>query len=436
MRSPEVVDRCTEYVLASARHVVGVCGPRAAGSDGERRAQEYFQRELEPAVDGPVTVDAFPVAPRAFAAAPLVSGLFLLGAILSWWVSLAWAMALSTLSVVTLVVEVGLYWQLLDPLFPQRSSHNVLGIQRPSGPALRRLVLNAHADAAYEWRWLHLWPARFPLLVYYSLASVAIVFCTNAVMVAGECCGVHTGGLRTAVGLAELAFVPGAVIGIGFISFSRVSPGANDDLSGAAIVIGLAKHLRACGLRPEHTELAYLITGSEEAGLRGAKAFMDRHAEAWQDVPTVFITLDTIRDLEHLHVYNRDRNATVRHDPLLCQLLHDAGRRCGRELGYASVYLGSTDATAFTLSGHRAAALCAMDPRPADYYHNRRDCPDNMSSPCIRAVIEIVLEAIVEYDRHGLPTPVEYGHAESSRRTVVPSNVNATCVTTTKAWPE
>jgi hypothetical protein len=119
----------------------------------------------------------------------------------------------------------------------------------------------------------------------------------------------------------------------------------------------------------------------------------------------------------------------VRHDPLVCQLLHDAGRRCGVELGYASVYLGSTDATAFTLSGHRAAALCAMDPRPADYYHNRRDCPDNMSGQCIRKTIEIVLEAIVEYDRHGLPVLAEYCLVKPNRSAVVPSN-DAVCRST------
>ena len=164
------------------------------------------------------------------------------------------------------------------------------------------------------------------------------------------------------MGLAQLAFVPGAVSGIWFTSFRHVSPGANDDLSGALLVAGLAKYLRAGGIQPEHTELVYLITGSEEAGLRGAKAFTRRHRDDWRDVPTVVVTLDTIRDLDHLHVYNRDRNGTVRHDPLVCQLLHDAGRRCGVELGYATVYLGSSDAAAFTLAGHRAAALCAWIP--------------------------------------------------------------------------
>ena len=429
MRSPDVVDRCTEYVLQTARHVVDSCGPRAPASDGERQAQQFMCRELEPATDGPVTTEAFAVAQRAFMSAPCISGLLLLGAILGWWASLNLALVLSAGALLTLVFEIGLYWQLVDPLFPKQTSHNVLAIQRPSGQVSRRLVLNAHADAAYEWRWLYLCPRLAPFLVYYGLASIAIVFCIDAAMVTREYCGVNTAGHHLAVGLAQLAFLPGAAIGIAFTSFRHVSPGANDDLSGALIVAGLAKYLRASGIRPENTELVYLITGSEEAGLRGAKAFTQCHKDDWNDVPTVVVTLDTIRDLEHLHVYSRDRNGTVRHDPLVCQLLHDAGRRCGVELGYASVCLGSTDATAFTLSGHRAAALCAMDPRPADYYHNRRDCPDNMSGQCIRKTIEIVLEAIVEYDRHGLPVLAEYCLVKPNRSAVVPSN-DAVCRST------
>ena len=54
-----------------------------------------------------------------------------------------------------------------------------------------------------------------------------------------------------------------------------------------------------------------------------------------------------------------------------------------------------------------AAALCAMDPYPADYYHNRRDHPDNMSRECLRETTAILLEAIDRYDRHGLEADEE-----------------------------
>ncbi len=402
MHSHDIVDPVADYVLKTARHVVDSFGPRPPASGGEQQAQQFMRGELEPVTDGPVTIEAFSVASKAFFAPPAISGLLLTAAIVGWWVSLWLALSMSAAAILILVCELGLYWQLIDPLFPKRTSHNVAGTQRPSGKVLRRLVLNAHIDAAYEWRWHSRFPGSLPFVLPFALASVAIVFCIDAAAVVLECCEAFGPYLHTAVGFTQLAFVPGALIGIGFTSFRRVSPGANDDLSGALMVAGLARFLRASGFQPENTELVYLITGSEEAGLRGAKAFKGRHISDWKDVPTVVVTLDTIRDLDHLHVYNRDRNGTVRHDPAACRWLHDAGRRCGLELGYATVYLGSTDATAFTLAGIPAVALCAMDPSPADYYHNRQDHPDNMSRECIGKAIEIVFEGIRQYDQRGL----------------------------------
>jgi hypothetical protein len=398
-----LVDDCSDDVLRMTRHVVESFGPRPPGSQGERQAQHYLRDQLEPAGDVPVLMEPFPVAPQAFMAVPLLIGVLLAAAIVSWWVSPWLALAVSTAAVAILFVELGLYRQLIDPLFPKRTSHNVLAVRRPSGEVRRRLVLNAHPDAAYEWRWLVHLPRRFRLVVLYAFGSLGVVFCLDAAAVVLELGGSDGERLRVPLGLVQLALLPAALIGATFTSFRRVSPGANDNLSGAMIVAALARRLHEAGIRTENTELGFLITGSEEAGLRGAKAFVLEHADDWRDVPTAVVTLDTIRDLEHLHVYSRDRNGTVRHDPRVCRLLHEAGQRCGVELGYASVYLGSTDATAFTVAGIPAAALCAMDPRPADYYHNRRDRPESMNRACVAKALEILLEAIDEYDRRGLP---------------------------------
>ena len=236
---------------------------------------------------------------------PAVTGLLLAGAIGGWWVSPWLAMVMSATAVLIVVGELGCYRQLIDPVFPKGTSHNVRATQQPSGKVLRRLVLNAHPDAAYEWRWHYWFPRTFPLLVGCGFATIVAVFLIDVAAVALDSVGALAPGPRTALGLVQLAFVPGALIGITFTSFRHVSPGANDNLSGALIVVGLAKHLRAGGRRLKNTELVYLITGSEEAGLRGAKAFMRRHAGDFRDVPTAVVTLDTIRDLAHLHVYRR-----------------------------------------------------------------------------------------------------------------------------------
>jgi hypothetical protein len=291
----------------------------------------------------------------------------------------------------------------LDPFYPKQTSVNVVATQKPSGTITRRLVLNAHPDAAYEWVWLQRSPRWFPVLLYCSLGSLLAVFAIDILLIVLRLCESPSyPGWWFWLGVFQLSLLPGGLIGVFFTNFRQVSPGANDNLSGVFLAVGLAKYLHETSTRLANTELVFLITGAEEAGLRGAKAFVRQHQGQWNDVPTAVITLDTIRDLEHLHVYDRDRNGTVRHDQALCDFLRDVGQRCARPLGSASIYLGSSDAAAFTLGGIRSAALCAMDPAPADYYHNRRDHWTNMSPECIRKTIEIILQAVHDYDRHGI----------------------------------
>ena len=205
------------------------------------------------------------------------------------------------------------------------------------------------------------------------------------------------------LGIAQLLLLPSLYVGYRFTDFRHVSPGANDNLTGTFISVGIAKYMRAAGQRLENTELVVLITGSEEAGLRGAKAFAEMHPDFANDVETIFVAIDTMRDLEHFTVYNRDLNGTVRHDPAVCKLLQDAGTASGRKLPYGTIFLGSSDGTAFTQAGWRTGMLGAMDPTPADYYHNRRDTADNMNPECIGATIDVVMAALAQYDKVGLP---------------------------------
>lgn len=398
------LDACAAYVLDRAKYVIQTFGQRPPGSEAETRTQQLVQRELSEACDTPAELEPFPVAQKAFMGMQAVSGTLAVLATIGYWISPWLAVALSTSAIVVLYFQLLRYRRFLDPFFPWKTSHNVYAAQKPKGELRRRIILNAHPDAAYEWRWLYNYPRYFKFFVLCSLAALFLKWGSDlAFLIIGRGESPAQSTLGIAIGLMQLALAPGALIGILFNDFRHVSPGANDNLTGTFLVTGIAKFLKQAGWKPEHTEILYCVTGSEEAGLRGAKHFAARHKAALSDIETIVVALDTIRDLEHLHVYNRDLNGTVAHDPAVCKLLKDAGADCGLHLQYATVFLGSSDATAFTQAGYRAAALCAMDPAPADYYHNRRDDWNNMNPACIRKTAELVLAAILKYDREGLP---------------------------------
>lgn len=399
-------DACAQYVLDRARFVIESFGPRPPGSEAERRTQELVRADLEGCCDGPVSFEEFAVAQKAFFSMQRISGVLTVAAVAAYWAHPALGMLFALAAAVVMYQQLLRYRLFLDPLFPKKPSYNVAGKQSPAGATKRRIILNGHPDAAYEWRFNYLAPKWFPRIVLYTLIGLLL-------LVAGTTFGTilavlvpdSTRGIVRGIGVVLLFAAPGGVIGILFNNLRVVAGGANDNLSGTFIATGILKFLRENGIRLEHTELMALSTGSEEAGLRGAKAWAARHKKECEDVETIVIALDTFRDLPHLTIYHRDMNGTVAHDPAVCRLLKDGAQAAGRDLPYGSIYLGSSDGAAFTQAGFRAGMLGGMDPHPAHYYHNRRDTWEIMDKDCVRAVIEVLLETIRLYDERGLPAP-------------------------------
>jgi hypothetical protein len=402
MLSPEQVRACAAYVLEKARYTIEHFQPRPPGSIGEAEVQRLVLDELNECVDD-AYCQPFMVAPKAFMSLQRVAGLFILAAVAAYWISAWAALACSSAAIVVIVFELVLYKQFIDPFFRKRESSNVCGRLAPSGIPRRRIVLNGHPDAAYEWRFLYRYPKAFRFLVPLSIVGMLLVFFID---IAFAFLGGQPQGIWFGLGVLQIVLAPTALIGILWSDFRHVSHGANDNLTGTFIVTGIARQMKDAGLRLENTEVLFLITGSEEAGLRGAKAWCDVHADEMEDIETIFLALDTFRDLNHMAVMNRDLNGTVAHDPRVCKLLKDAGAACGLDLPYASVFLGSSDGTAFTQAGLAACAFAAMDPAPADWYHNRRDHWSNMDEECVRRAVEVVCEAMRRYDTDGLPLPL------------------------------
>ncbi|GMV99406.1 MAG: hypothetical protein AMXMBFR84_05450 [Candidatus Hydrogenedentota bacterium] len=403
MISIEHSELCVRYVLERARHVIETFGPRPPGSEAECKTQELVRADLEACCDGPVSFEEFQVAPKAFFSMQAVGGVLTVLAFALYWLHPGLALAAQLAAAVVMYFQLLRYRLFLDPFFPKKPSYNVAGRQQPKGAVKRRLILNGHPDAAYEWRFNYLMPKWFPIIVLYTVAGL---IAANAIYVVATLVALIAGPSSPRalwqIGILAALFVPAGIIGILFNNFRIVAPGANDNLTGTFIATGILKYLRESGDPLRNTELMAVITGSEEAGLRGAKEWAMRHKAECGDVETVVIALDTFRDLPHLTIYNRDMNGTVALDPAVCDLLKRAALATGRDLPFGSIYLGSSDGAAFAQAGFRTGMLGGMDPHPAHYYHTRRDTWEIMDEVCVQATIEVLLEAIRLYDEEGL----------------------------------
>ena len=396
-------EKSVSYICDEIKNVIVNFGDRDPGSEGENKALDYMAGQLGEMCDK-VDRDTFKVAPHAFFGWTYFVAVFMTLAVPVYFLSPVMVFVCIALSLVPMLFQFVLYAPFLDPLFDKRDSGNVMGTYSPSGEVKRRIIINGHSDAVYEWHWHYVGGYKMFLssiiLVILGVVYMFAIAVTACVM-DGPFGMVEES--RIWIGVAGIAFVPFFLAFWLFADTRKVVPGANDNLTACYMAIAAVKALKDNDIRLENTEVVALITGSEEAGLRGATAFAKQHPDyaREENVETVFITYETLRELEYLGIYNRDLNGTVKNDQAACDIYKKCAARHGMDLKFGSVFAGATDAAAFSKAGWRATSGAAMNPEVEKYYHTRLDNYDNLSPECLSKVFDITLEFIEEFDKNG-----------------------------------
>lgn len=400
----------TNYTLREVKRVCKNIGPRESGEESERKAQAYVAESMKSVADT-VETEEFELHPKAFMGWVLtdvvlmvLSTVFLLlrafhafGGAYDTAFS-AVALVLTTLAVVFAVGEFLLYKPLLDPFFPKRKSCNVVCTRKAAKEVKRRIIFSGHIDSAYEWTFTHLGGGKLlTAMIAVSLGAVAVHFVLDIASFFTR----SSAGFDTVLLILAFVLLLPILACTAFVNWKLVVPGANDNLTGVFASMAVLHYMAANDIRFDHTEVVAVSMGCEEAGLRGAKAFAKRHAGE-DDVETVFVATDTLRDFDDMGVYNKDMTGTVTLDKRAAALVKKASEIAGYNLEYAKVFFGSSDAAAVQQGGMNAVALAAMDPTPARYYHTRRDTADNLDPKTVEAGVDILLETAFLFDSEGL----------------------------------
>ena len=401
---PSALREMTNFSVRGIKKICKDVGPRPAGSEQEHEAQKLMAAELDGACDK-VEIEPFDVHPGAFLGWILTDGIMMIAAIVLFFFGMsAIALALCALSLIFAIVEFLLYKKLLDPFFPKKTSHNVIAVRKPKGEVRRRIIFSGHADSANEWRFTYYGGSKL-LVPIIGLSFVGILLGLVLgiwAVAAGHAFSTADSGALNVMRYVFLAWIPILFTALFFENKKRPVMGANDDLTGCFISMAVVKYMQQHDIRFENTEVWVVLTGSEEAGLRGAKAFCKAHKNELSDVETVFVGLDTIRDYDFAAVYSRDLTGTVKNDAGACALVKEAAKQTGLDLPYKSVFFGATDAAAVTQAGMKAVSVAAMDPAPAKYYHTRLDTADNLDIKTVEAVLGVALETAFLFDEKGL----------------------------------
>lgn len=388
-----------EYMVKEITYICKNLGKRDPGSEGEKKACEYMAKVLkEDCGCDRADVESFSENPGSFFGWLFFTLTFVLAAVVLYFFAPIASVILIVLGLILALLQFGLYIKAVDIFFPKKTGHNVTAIKKCTGETKRRIIFNGHPDAAWEW------PVNYALggvgfeghaLIGFAGAFYYLILSIIQVAVNGSA-GADISTPLGKAGLWGLIFVP-FIFGLYFmVNYRRVVDGANDNLSGCYMGIALLKALKDEGIELENTELGVVLTGSEEAGLRGAKAWCEAHKDEFNDVPTFIYSFDTIHDPKFLMVNYRDLNATVKADTDASDLFMEAADelniQCKR--GMVPPLGGATDSAAFAQAGLRSAGITGLNHKLESYYHTRRDSYDNMNldglADCFAATVKVL----------------------------------------------
>ena len=398
-------DWAAKYMLDEITHIIKTFEKRDPGSKGEEQACEYMAKVLkEECGCDRADVESFKENPGSFYGWIYFTITMVLLAIPCFFVAPIISIALIAIGLVIVLAEFGLYKKLVDPCFPEKTGHNVTAVKKCKGEVKRRIFFNGHPDAAWEW------PVNYALggigfeghaiicalgAIYYLVLSIVYI-----VQYGLKFAVIDTANPLFKWALGGLAFVP-FLIGLYWMwNKHRVVDGANDNLSGCYMGIAILKALQDEGIELENTEVGVILTGSEEAGLRGAKAWCEAHKGEFDDVPTFIFSYDTIHDPKYLMTNYRDLNGTVKADKDVSDLFMEAAKEMNIpcKKGWVPPLGGATDSAAFAQAGFRATGVTGLNHKLEDYYHTRRDTYDNMNLDGLAGCYAASVKALEMFD--------------------------------------
>jgi hypothetical protein len=390
-------------------HVCKTFKNRAAGTKSEADCQAFFAKQLGGWSDE-VRVEPFRLNPNAFlgwiipvAFLTLVSiATFWIYSVVASWVVLLVGVICTLVSLLMYVYEFGLYREFVDGLYEEAFSHNVYAARRPKGETKRRIIFGGHADAPYELTYSFLGGKNLIYLVFVG-ATIGMMFVliTNIIhlVITLTSGAAAISGIWLAVGILDIVAAVFLIAMMFFNNWYLITDGANDNLTGCYVAMSILREMSLNDERLENTEVCCFLSGGEESGLRGALHFARNHKNELEQIETIFIALDTLRETNQLQVYTDRQNGLQKNCKEIGNLLQQAGKACGYTIPVAKPYPGATDAEAFSRFGLKSCGFCGLDHNIQPYYHTRCDTWTNISPECLEVTFNICREAIKQYDK-------------------------------------
>ncbi|MFN2214654.1 MAG: M28 family metallopeptidase [Anaerolineales bacterium] len=409
----EIASLDAQYALDIVKKVCAEVGPGLPGTSQERERAERIKKELETHLGADkVVLEDFVLAPGAFLDSQLISTLFMLIAVLlnismGWSTSLplrltaTLALGFSLSAVLLFIFEFVFGFELVDRFFKKRESVNVIGTFRNAEPqkVKRLLILSGHHDSALEFTWLRFTGYGFFILLATWVISLLVVLVMSIIQLTGAVVGgedlIRHGTLHWA--LLVYPLLPAMICAMFFTRGRKnggIVPGAADNLSACGLVVAMCRFLVQNPSRiPADTEIRFITFGSEEAGVRGSRRYVQRHLEELRRLDARLLNFETIVHPE-IVILTSEVNGTVKNSPAMVNSLVAAAQRAGVPFRLQPAMLGtSNDAGRFSQAGLKAATLLGFNiQQMVTFYHQERDTPDILAVEPLLNVLRLAVE--------------------------------------------
>jgi len=428
----EEIRQEARYARALVQRICTEIGPGCPCSSQEHQRGRAMERELKDCCEA-VDVEPFECSPGAFlgwfraaAAANALGLLFFYLSLKPWsprlFSLLAFLMAGAVF--VTMVQEFFWYRQFIDRFYARASSFNVMGkIGKGQPKDTRRVIFfTGHHDSALQYTWLRYLKTGYYAAVLILVSTVTVSFLAFGLRFLFLSLGVSAPWLITTVKWLSFTMFPlGFVFAFFFTEKGREGgkvPGAGDNLSGCALAVAMGRLLkRHPSLIPEDTEIRVGSFGSEEAGLRGAKAYVENHLSELQSKEVLCVNFDTVVDPE-IVVFSSDLNGFLKHSERAVRLVSQAAEDAG--VPHRSMPFpfggGGTDAAAFTEAGFQAVTLYSLKvpSQMIAFYHQEFDTPDKLQEESLENVLRICCRLLDRFEASCHP-PTSGSRAPASK---------------------
>jgi hypothetical protein len=284
-------ETCAQRALAHIQYLSETIGGRGSCTPAERQAAEYAAEQMQALGVPEVQIEPYRGAPSTYRPFALAFLAALLGTLLVWIVDgrlvMALAATLNALGAWGMFAETDFAPNWMRALLPRGDSQNAVGTIPPAGAVRQRVVLCAHLDT-------HRTPVFYSSTTWHRLFGLLVAGAFVSMVV-----GALAFGLGALLGWSWVRWIGLAAAAMEIFALALClhadrtpfSPGANDNASGAGVVLALAGHLRAEPLAGTEVWLAF--TGCEEVAAYGIAAFLDRHAGEL-GAETVYVILDQV----------------------------------------------------------------------------------------------------------------------------------------------